>query len=96
MDIQVARYGLTFWMRGDKTGFDTREDPDGEWVRYVEYTTALAEARAEIARLRVALHDAINAPKGVVPQSADPFYRADLAVLMQYKVEPTNTPKMEG
>ena len=96
MDCQIERYGLIFWSKDGKVGFDTSKGPDGEWVRYVEYTTALAEAQAEIARLRVALHDAINAPKGVVPQSADPFYRADLAVLMQYKVEPTNTPKTDG
>lgn len=31
------------------------------------------------AGLRVALHDAINAPKGVVPASAEQFYDQELA-----------------
>lgn len=33
-----------------------------------------AALREENERLREALNDAINAPKGVVPNSADPFY----------------------
>jgi len=38
---------------------------------------ALIEAyrEAAVAELRVALHDAINSPKGVVPDSAMPFYK---------------------
>jgi len=27
--------------------------------------------------LRIALHDAINRPKGIVPKSAEPFYEPD-------------------
>lgn len=33
-------------------------------------------AEAELARVRIALHDAINRPKGTVPESADEFYEA--------------------
>lgn len=40
---------------------------------------APADALAEVQALRAALHDAINSPKGVVPKSAEPFYRPDRA-----------------
>jgi hypothetical protein len=33
--------------------------------------------RAENDRLKTALHDAINRPMGVVPESAEPFYEAE-------------------
>jgi hypothetical protein len=36
--------------------------------------TELETAQETIARLMVALHDAINRPKGVVPVSAEEFY----------------------
>lgn len=37
-----------------------------------------AEYEAKISALRIAMHDAINRPKGVVPASAEPFYSAAL------------------
>lgn len=41
----------------------------------------LSASEAREVKLRAALHDAINAPKGVVPKSAEPFYSADRAAL---------------
>jgi hypothetical protein len=41
----------------------------------------LGAANSDIAALRTALHDAINAPKGVVPASAEPFYSPARAAL---------------
>ena len=38
------------------------------------YVDLLAEVQAENMHLRLALHDAINRPKGVVPASAERFY----------------------
>ena len=52
------------------------EDQVGDWIVRAD------EANVRADRLEAALHDAINAPKGVVPRSAEPFYkaaRADLA-----------------
>ena len=49
-------------------------------------TEALARAEraeAECVRLRVALHDAIRRPMGVVPASADEFYSPHEALLAE-------------
>ena len=37
----------------------------------------LAELAAENHRLRIALHEAINRPKGIVPHEAEEFYEQD-------------------
>jgi len=38
------------------------------------YLDKIDRDAATIKALKVALHDAINRPKGVVPESAEPFY----------------------
>ena len=57
-----------------------RDFPVGSlgWCRnmVIELTAALAEN----IRLRIALHDAINRPMGVVPDSAVEFYEQDRGV----------------
>lgn len=41
---------------------------------YSRVDTKLAELRARERAILQALHDAINRPKGIVPESAEPFY----------------------
>ena len=48
----------------------------------------LAELQGQNAALRLALHDAINRPKGVVPASADPFYNPAICDA-RYNEEPS-------
>jgi len=48
---------------------------DGTKYRGVGTTTLVDGNQSELAyRLLIALHDAINRPKGVVPASAEAFY----------------------
>jgi hypothetical protein len=47
--------------------------PSGDTAEYVR-ADRITALEAENKRLRVALHAAINAPKGVVPACADEFY----------------------
>ena len=42
------------------------------WARKLE--RELAELATEKHRLRIALHEAINRPKGIVPSEAEEFY----------------------
>ena len=46
-----------------------------DWNRF--YLTEVKALRVENEALKVALHDAIRAPKGVVPGSAEWFYDAE-------------------
>ena len=45
------------------------------WARKLE--RELAELATEKHRLRIALHEAINRPKGIVPHEAEEFYDQD-------------------
>ena len=40
-------------------------------------TDEVEELAAENHRLRIALHEAINRPKGIVPHEAEEFYEQD-------------------
>jgi hypothetical protein len=48
-----------------------------EWGQDLE--KKLEEERQKTTRLLTALHDAIRRPMGVIPQSADEFYSAELS-----------------
>lgn len=59
--------------------------PALEAANQLEARNATIEALQEKVRgLTIALHDAINRPKGVVPASAEQFYDANLAQLRSH------------
>lgn len=51
-------------------------------------STASDKTASTIAALTAALHDAINRPKGIVPASAEPFYRPEIADRLDTRANP--------
>lgn len=60
-----------FWLLARQSQLDSEFDMAPGW--FAEMATKLEGTLSENDRLRKALQDAINCPKWVVPESAEPF-----------------------
>lgn len=70
-------------------GFLIRANED--WDSVMEYC-----CQKQKAALRVALHDAITRPMGVVPASAEPFYSPDMADVRRAATASNAAPPEQG
>jgi hypothetical protein len=61
---------------------EKRQPKETRWTRYelLAWRDRYKKVKEECERLKIALHDAIKKPMGVVPESAEEFYDADFWV----------------
>ena len=79
-DQTAARKASLSAPAGSLSLYTRMQDSDGDWICAPNNggdVGDMLDAIDELNALLVALHDAINRPKGVVPKSAERFHQAN-------------------